>query len=64
MGKPDGIAEGVLFFSSSASDFITGQILSVNGGHLMCTYLNVITTISEEVPTRMGGPQVPVPELT
>lgn len=36
MGTPDDIAEGVLFFSSSASNFITGQILSVNGGQLMC----------------------------
>ncbi|MGV8057005.1 MAG: SDR family NAD(P)-dependent oxidoreductase [Smithellaceae bacterium] len=36
MGRPEDIAEAVLFFSSSASDFITGQILSVNGGHLMC----------------------------
>ncbi|MGV8056688.1 MAG: SDR family NAD(P)-dependent oxidoreductase [Smithellaceae bacterium] len=36
MAKPEDIAEAVVFLSSKASDFITGQILSVNGGHLMC----------------------------
>lgn len=36
MAKPEELADAVLFFSSPDSDFITGQILSVNGGHLMC----------------------------
>lgn len=35
MAKPEDIAEAVFFFSSSASDYITGQVLSVNGGNLM-----------------------------
>lgn len=35
MARPEDIAGAVLFFCSGSSDFITGQILSVNGGHLM-----------------------------
>jgi 2-hydroxycyclohexanecarboxyl-CoA dehydrogenase len=30
--KPDEIADAVLFFASSRSDYITGQVLSVSGG--------------------------------
>jgi len=32
LGKPEEIADAVLFFASSRSDFITGQVLSVSGG--------------------------------
>ncbi|WP_018569541.1 SDR family NAD(P)-dependent oxidoreductase [Streptomyces sp. PsTaAH-124] len=32
MGRPEDIAEAVLFFASPASSFVTGQILSVDGG--------------------------------
>ncbi len=32
MGKPDDVAKAVLFFASEASDYITGQILVVDGG--------------------------------
>lgn len=32
LGTPDQIADAVLFFSSEASDYITGQVLSVSGG--------------------------------
>lgn len=32
LAKPREIADAVLFFASSRSDFITGQVLSVNGG--------------------------------
>lgn len=32
VGKPDDVAKAVLFFSSSLSDFITGQVLEVSGG--------------------------------
>jgi 3-oxoacyl-[acyl-carrier protein] reductase len=35
MGEPEDIAEAALFLSSQASNFITGQILNVNGGLLM-----------------------------
>jgi 2-hydroxycyclohexanecarboxyl-CoA dehydrogenase len=34
-GKPREIADAVLFFSSSRSDYITGQVLSVSGGLTM-----------------------------
>jgi len=32
LGQPHEIADAVLFFASKQSDFITGQVLSVNGG--------------------------------
>lgn len=32
MGKPDDIAEGVLFLASDRSSFITGQTLKIDGG--------------------------------
>jgi 3-oxoacyl-[acyl-carrier protein] reductase len=35
LGEPEDIAEAVLFLASSASNFITGTILDVNGGILM-----------------------------
>ncbi len=35
MGTPEDIAETVLFLASSAAAFITGQVISVNGGQLM-----------------------------
>lgn len=35
LGQPEDIAEAVLFLSSQASNFITGNILDVNGGMLM-----------------------------
>jgi 2-hydroxycyclohexanecarboxyl-CoA dehydrogenase len=34
-GKPQEIADAILFFASSRSDYITGQVLSVNGGLTM-----------------------------
>lgn len=34
-GKPHEVADAILFFSSSRSDYITGQVLSVNGGLTM-----------------------------
>jgi 2-hydroxycyclohexanecarboxyl-CoA dehydrogenase len=33
--KPEEIAEAVLFFTSPAAEFITGQTLSVSGGLTM-----------------------------
>lgn len=33
MGKPEDIADAVVFLSSDAADWITGQVLSVNGGY-------------------------------
>ncbi len=35
IGKPDEVADGILFFASSRSDFCTGQVLSVSGGLTM-----------------------------
>jgi len=32
LGTPEQIADAALFFASSASDYITGQVLSVSGG--------------------------------
>ncbi len=34
-GQPHEIADAILFFASSRSDYITGQVLSVNGGLTM-----------------------------
>jgi 3-oxoacyl-[acyl-carrier protein] reductase len=33
--EPEDIAEVALFLASSASNYVTGQILNVDGGHLM-----------------------------
>lgn len=35
LGRPEDIAEAVVFLASQASNFITGKILDVNGGILM-----------------------------
>jgi 3-oxoacyl-[acyl-carrier protein] reductase len=33
LGRPGDIANGVLFFVSQASSWVTGQVLSIDGGH-------------------------------
>jgi 3-oxoacyl-[acyl-carrier protein] reductase len=33
LGRPEDIANGVLFFVSEASSWVTGQVLSIDGGH-------------------------------
>ena len=35
LAKPEEVADAVVFFASSRSDFITGQALSVSGGLTM-----------------------------
>lgn len=35
LGRPEEVAEAVLFLASGNADFITGEILDVNGGFLM-----------------------------
>ncbi len=35
LGKPEDVAEAVLFLASDKADFITGEILDVNGGFFM-----------------------------
>jgi len=35
LGQPEDVAEAVLFLVSERADFITGEILDVNGGSLM-----------------------------
>jgi len=34
-GKPDEIASAVLFLSSDAASFVTGQVISPNGGYVI-----------------------------
>ncbi len=34
-GKPSEVADGIIFFGSNRADYITGQVLSVNGGIAM-----------------------------
>jgi acetoacetyl-CoA reductase len=36
LGQPEEIAKAVLFLVSDSSGFITGETISVNGGHNMC----------------------------
>jgi 2-deoxy-D-gluconate 3-dehydrogenase len=36
MGEPDDVAKVVLFLASGAADFITGELILVDGGHLLC----------------------------
>lgn len=36
IGRPEDVAEAVYFLASPASSFITGQVLGINGGRLMC----------------------------
>jgi acetoacetyl-CoA reductase len=35
LGKPEEVARAVLFLVSNDSGFITGETLSINGGHYM-----------------------------
>ncbi len=35
LGKPEDVAQAVLFLASPAADYITGQVLNVNGGMYM-----------------------------
>jgi 3-oxoacyl-[acyl-carrier protein] reductase len=35
LGKPEDVAEAVLFLVSEESNYITGQVLNVNGGIYM-----------------------------
>jgi 3-oxoacyl-[acyl-carrier protein] reductase len=35
LGRPEDVAETVLFLASDAAAFITGEIIDVNGGFLM-----------------------------
>jgi len=34
-GQPEDVAKAVLFFASSLSDYVTGQVLHVDGGFKM-----------------------------
>jgi 2-deoxy-D-gluconate 3-dehydrogenase len=35
MGEPDHIAKVVLFLSSAAADFVTGEVIVTDGGYLL-----------------------------
>jgi len=35
LGTPDDVAEGVLFLVSEAANYITGQVININGGMYM-----------------------------
>jgi 3-oxoacyl-[acyl-carrier protein] reductase len=37
LGQPEDVANACLFLASSAADYITGQVINVNGGMLMNT---------------------------
>ena len=34
-GSPEEVAEAALFLASEASDYITGEVLNINGGAFM-----------------------------
>lgn len=36
VGKPEDVAEAVYFLATPKSRFITGQVLGINGGRLIC----------------------------
>jgi len=35
LGQPEDIANGVLFFVSERSSWVTGQTISIDGGHAL-----------------------------
>jgi 2-hydroxycyclohexanecarboxyl-CoA dehydrogenase len=35
LGKPEEVADAIVFFAGSRSDYVTGQVLSVSGGLTM-----------------------------
>ncbi len=35
MGRPEDVAAGILFLASPGADFLTGQVLSPNGGMVL-----------------------------
>jgi len=35
LGNPDDVANAVVFLASSLSDYVTGQVLTVDGGLVM-----------------------------
>jgi len=37
LGQPEDVANAVLFLAGPMSDYITGQVINVNGGMLMNT---------------------------
>jgi 3-oxoacyl-[acyl-carrier protein] reductase len=37
LGQPEDVAQAVLFLASGSADYITGQVINVNGGMLMNT---------------------------
>jgi glucose 1-dehydrogenase/3-oxoacyl-[acyl-carrier protein] reductase len=41
IGQPQDVAEAVAFLASEASDFVTGQVLTVDGGSSACLFLPV-----------------------
>ena len=36
MGSPEDVARAVLFFANDLNNYITGQVLAVDGGLTMC----------------------------
>ena len=35
MGEPDDVAKVILFLASGAADYITGEVIVIDGGHLL-----------------------------
>ena len=47
MGQPQDVAKLVKFLCSDSADYITGQVISVDGGMVMWLFNNIVNKIKE-----------------